>query len=162
MKYVILHGTFGHPNENWFPRLKQHLEEQGHQVWIPHLPTPEQQTPEIRCKELQKQVPFTFGNDTILIGHSLGATYILDILDREREEPIKKAILISGFLNVLGNETFDSLNIPFLKPQYNWEYIRENAEEIIILHGDNDPYVPLSEAHLLKNHTGGVLEIIPN
>ena len=162
MKYVIIHGTLGNPNENRFPRLKKYLEEKEHQVRVPHFPTPENQKPEIRCDKLRNQVPFVFDSNTILIGHSLGAVYILDILDRERKEPIKKAILVSGFLNALGNETFDTLNAPFIKENYNRNQIKQNAEEIIILHGDNDPYVPLSEAQLLKNKTDWTLEVIPN
>jgi hypothetical protein len=71
MKVVIIHGTFGNPQENRFPWLKGQLEQQGHEVWIPNLPTPDNQTPEHRCDELQKQVPFIFGKDTILVGHSL-------------------------------------------------------------------------------------------
>jgi predicted alpha/beta hydrolase family esterase len=101
MKYVIIHGTFGHSQENRFPRLKETLEQQRHQVRVPDLPTQEQKMHETRCQEIQKQVPFTFDNDTILIGHSLGAVFVLDILNRERKEPIKKAVLVSGFLHAL-------------------------------------------------------------
>ena len=40
----IIHGAYGHPEENWFPLLKQELEKHGHQVFIPKFPTPENQT----------------------------------------------------------------------------------------------------------------------
>ena len=71
MKIVIIHGTLGNSKRNWFPWLKDILEKQGHQVWTPDLPTPNNQTPDHRCEELQKQVPFIFDQDTVLIGHSL-------------------------------------------------------------------------------------------
>ena len=100
---------------------------------MPHFPTPEGQSHEIWCKEIQSQVPFTFDNDTILIGHSLGATFILDILDRKRKEPVKKAVLVSGFTHKLGNPEFDELNKSFLKNR-NREQITQNSENFIILH----------------------------
>ena len=160
MKIVIIHWTFGHPGENWFPWLKKELEHVGHEVYIPKLPTPEDQTLENRCNELQKQVPFIFDKDTILIGHSLGATYLLHILDRERKEPVKKAIFVSWFVHKLGNEMFDILNNPFLSDHFNWERIRTNISESIIFHGDNDPYVPVSEAEYLQKHLWAKLLII--
>jgi predicted alpha/beta hydrolase family esterase len=134
MKFVIIHGTFGNAQENRFPWLKAVLEQQGHQVRVPTLPTQEEGMHDQRCKGLQTQVPFTFDNDTILIGHSLGAVFVLDVLNREREEPVKKAVLVAGFLHTLGNEEFDSLNAPFLERERNREQIRENAEEFVVLH----------------------------
>lgn len=161
MKIVIIHWTFWHPEENRFPRIKKELEKLWHQVFIPKLPTPESQTPQHRCEQLQKQVPFVFGKDTILVGHSLWATYLLHILDRERSEPVKKAIFISGFVHLLGNEIFDLLNKPFLSDDFNRERIKKNTSEAIVFHGDNDPYVPVAEAEYLSKHLWANLIIIP-
>jgi predicted alpha/beta superfamily hydrolase len=69
-----------------------------------------------------------------LIGHSLGAVFVLDILNRDRDEPVKKAILVSGFLHMLGNQIFDTLNAPFINRERNREQIKNNVEEFIILH----------------------------
>lgn len=160
MKVVIIHGTFWNPEENWFPWLKQQLEKQGHKVRIPRLPTPDNQTPSDRCNELQKQVPFLFDKETVLIGHSLWAVYLLHILDRERKEPIKKAIFVSGFLHLLWNEKFDSLNKPFVDIDFNWDRIRNNVKDTIVFHWNNDPYVPLSEAEYLNKKLHGKLFII--
>ncbi len=38
MIYLILHGSFGYPDENWFPWLKLKLEKEGHKVYSPQLP----------------------------------------------------------------------------------------------------------------------------
>jgi len=95
MKYVIIHGTFGNPDENRFPWLRNELEKKGHDVWTPKFSTPEQQTPEVWCAELQQQAPFAFDRETVLIGHSLGATYLLHILDMQRKEAIHKAVFVS-------------------------------------------------------------------
>ncbi|MBI5073039.1 hypothetical protein HZA99_04435 [Candidatus Woesearchaeota archaeon] len=46
MKYaIIVHGTDGHPQENWFPWLKEKLKLYGYEVFVPQFPTPQNQTP---------------------------------------------------------------------------------------------------------------------
>ncbi|GAG44616.1 unnamed protein product, partial [marine sediment metagenome] len=35
MTTLIIHGTYGHPKENWFPWLKEELEILGEKVYVP-------------------------------------------------------------------------------------------------------------------------------
>lgn len=37
-KYVILHGSFGSNDGNWFPWLKKELQSKGKQVSAPQMP----------------------------------------------------------------------------------------------------------------------------
>lgn len=160
-KLVIIHGTFGHPEENRFPRLTQESLQLGYDVYVPTFPTPENQTPQTRCDTLQKQVPYIFDSNTTLVGHSLWATYLLHILDQERKEPIQKAILVSWFVHTLWIDLYDKLNKPFLEKQFDRTRIQKNVVTSVIFHGDNDPYVPLSEAEYLQQHLWAQLRIIP-
>ncbi len=41
---IIIHGTGGDPNENWFPWLKSELEKLNCRVLFPKFPTPENQS----------------------------------------------------------------------------------------------------------------------
>ena len=43
MNFIIIHGTNGHPEKNWFPWLKNELDKLGHTVYIPQFPTPDGQ-----------------------------------------------------------------------------------------------------------------------
>ena len=47
---IIIHGTYGNPDENWFPWLKIELEKIGYQVYVPTFPTPENQNLEAWLK----------------------------------------------------------------------------------------------------------------
>lgn len=145
-KAIIIHGTKGSPEGNWFPWLGVELEKRSYQVFIPKLPTPENQSVKNWCKALDEQAP-RFDENTILIGHSCGATYILHILE-SMQKKVAKSIFVSGFVDRLGNEEYDELNQTFINHHFDWEKIIKNAGQITIFHGDNDPYVP---ANLAEN-----------
>ena len=38
MNYIILHGSFGSKDGNWFPWLKSIIEEKGYEVDVPQMP----------------------------------------------------------------------------------------------------------------------------
>ncbi|GHU07281.1 hypothetical protein FACS189431_1570 [Alphaproteobacteria bacterium] len=150
-KFVILHGTYGNPKENWFPWLKEKLESLGHEVVAPKLPTPRNQSVENWDEALQKQAPWTFGKNTVLIGHSLGATYMLNILNRDRPESVSASFFVSGFLHDLGDDHFDKLNHSFTHQDFDFEKIKKYAGEVFVIAGDNDPYVPMIETEELAS-----------
>jgi len=96
----------------------------------------------------------------VLIGHSLWATYLLNILDRDKKEPVEKTIFVSGFTGKLNNKNFDTLNWDFIEKDFDWERIRESAGSVIIFHWDNDPYIPISEAKNLHKHLWWEIRIV--
>ncbi|GHS99837.1 hypothetical protein FACS189421_11020 [Bacteroidia bacterium] len=156
---VILHGTGGSPDGNWFPWLREQLTARGHRVFVPRFPTPDEQSVETWNRALKEQVP-QIGSNTILIGHSCGATYILHILE-SLENPVHASILVSGFIDKLGNEWFDIRNETFVNHKFDWEKIKKNAGRVTLLAGDNDPYVPASAARKLADALSAQLTIIP-
>ncbi len=150
-KCVIIHGTHGHSEENWFPWLKNKLESNNqYQVYIPNFPTPENQNLESWLNVLKSDF-FKFDSNTILVGHSLGASFILSFLEK-RNLPIKATFLVSGFIGPIGNEKFDDLNKDFTEKEFNWEKIKNNAGKIFLYHSDNDPYVPIEKAFELAKY----------
>jgi predicted alpha/beta hydrolase family esterase len=162
MKIIIFHGTGGSPDGNWFPWLKNKLEKLGHEIYIPKLPTPDNQSVDSWCKAAQEQIPFLYDSDTILIGHSLGAVWVCESLSRERAEPVKASFLISGFLDDLGDEWFDSRNHEFTHYPFDWSLIKQYAGKVFVLHGDNDPYVSVEQAKKLAQKLGVEPIIVPN
>jgi predicted alpha/beta hydrolase family esterase len=123
MKLLILHGTKGPPDGNWFPWLKAKVENHGIFAFAPRFPTPNGQSKENWDRVLNG---FDFDGDTICIGHSCGATYLLHILER-LEKPIRRAIFVSGFADNLGIDEYDKLNETFVSHNFDFEKICRNA-----------------------------------
>lgn len=141
MKFLIVHGTGGNPNENWFPWLKKELENQNHQVLIPQFPLNENQNLDNWLNEFEKHKDF-IDRDTILIGHSLGPAFILTILEK-LDVKVKASILVSSFLGLLDNEYFDNLNKTFVTKEFDWNKIRDSSEHFYMISSDSDPYIPI-------------------
>lgn len=157
MKFFIIYGVQGTPQSNWFQWLKKELEELGHQIFIPDFPTPENQTLDNWLKVIE---PFSkdFNNrETILIGHSLGALFALNIIEKWT---VKATFLVGGFAKLPGNR-FDPGMTTFAK-DFNWNKIHQNCQNFYIFHGDNDKYVKIETAEDLAQKTDGELTIIKN
>ncbi len=102
---IIIHGTYGSPNENWFPWLKVELKKIGWRVFTPKFPTPKNQSLATWLEAFAEYEQY-INEDTIFVGHSLGPAFILRILEQANAK-IQSAYLISGFTGLLNNPTFD-------------------------------------------------------
>ncbi|MBI2130476.1 serine hydrolase family protein [Candidatus Woesearchaeota archaeon] len=157
--FFIIHGIYGHPEENWFPWLKKELEKSGHEVIVPRLPTPMGQSLESWMKAI-KQYEGKINEKTIMIGHSLGSAFILNYLEQADKE-IKAAFLVAGYHKVLENE-FKELNDSFVNKKFDWGRIIENCGNFFVVASDNDPYIPLEINRELNMLVDGELHVIKN
>lgn len=139
----IIHGSYGNPEENWFPWLKEELEKLGHQVFVPRFPTPKNQSLE-NWLHVFKQYENELDEDSIVVGHSLGPAFLLSVLEKA-EKKIKAAFFVAPFVSFLGNGTFDRVNKTFYN-KFNWGKIKQNCKKFYIFHSDSDPYVPIEKA----------------
>jgi len=159
-KIFIIHGSYGNPDENWFPWLKQELEALGHTVFVPKFSTPENQSLEKWMKEFE-YYQHLIDEDTIFVGHSLAPAFILSILEKlETPKPIKACFFVSGFLGLLGDPKFDEINKTFTAKDFNWEKIKKNCKEFHNYHSDNDPYIPLKVAKEFAQKLGVDINLI--
>lgn len=157
-KAIILHGTSGSSQENWFPWLKAQLESDGYEVWCPDLP--ESDTPSVQRYNdfILVDKKFQLDKDTILIGHSSGAVAILGLLEALPENTtVQACYLVGSFKDDLG---WDSLKQLFLKP-FDFAKIASKSRLWYFLHSDNDPYCPLEHAQYLHQKIGGDLIVLP-
>ncbi|MDO8553578.1 MAG: alpha/beta fold hydrolase [Candidatus Micrarchaeota archaeon] len=155
----IIHGTGGHPEENWFPWLKKELETLGCKVIIPQFPTPENQTPETWFAVFDKYKEH-FTSDTILIAHSLGGAFALRILERSKIT-IKAAFFVGTPVGVRPIKNWDG-DLPFIGKPFDWNKIKSHTHRSIVFHSNNDPYVSLGNGELLAEKLDVQLTFIKN
>jgi predicted alpha/beta hydrolase family esterase len=158
VKVVIIHGSYGSPEENWFPWLASEIRKLGHEALVPCFPTPEGQNLRSWLKVFKAQVGVLEPN-MILVGHSLGSGFILCLLEQTKVS-VLGTFLVSGFLGSLGNPEFDVVNKTFVSRRFDWSHIRYHAGMTQVFNSDNDPYVPIQKGHELARRLGVDLTVI--
>ncbi len=158
---IILHGTDGNPEHNWFPWLKKKLEDKGYKVWVP--PLPESHTPN---RQVYNDFLFNSGwdfKDSIVIGHSSGAVRVLNLLMDERCPKVKLAVMVSAWKAGVplryeeGNQQFVNL---FPPDGFDFKLIKQKAHKIEFLHSDDDPYCPIGQARYLAGQLDAPLTVV--
>ncbi len=156
---LILHGTQGNSNSNWFPWLKVELEKKGYKVWLPDLPGSDFPSLKAINQFIFSNKDWKFNPESIIVGHSSGAIAILSILNELPEDAVlDKCIFVSYFeKSSSGGEWGPNKNLF----DYNFDFakIKRHAKKFIIVHSDNDPYGPLEGAKNLAEKLGGELII---
>ena len=155
----LIHGSYGYPEENWLPWLKNELEKLGYTVYVPKFPTPEGQILDNWLNVFEEYKRY-LDTSSIIIGHSCGVAFILNLLERINH-PIKAAFLVAGSVGLLHNE-FDKVSSTFTDKPFNWEKIRNNCKKFYVFHSDNDPYVPLKHGEELAKNLGVKLILVKN
>jgi len=152
MNAFVIHGSFGSPEENWFPWLKAELEKIGCPVFVPRFPTPEGQSLKAWLKAFE-EYKAQVDENTVFAGHSLGPAFILSVLER-LEKPVKACFFVAGFVGALGNPEFDAMNKSFAEKEVDWEKIRKNCGKFFVFYSGNDPFVPKEKAQKLGQMLG--------
>ena len=159
MNFFIIHGVYANPEANWFPWLKKELENKGYEVIVPKFPTPLDQSLESWLRIIEKYED-KINKETVFIGHSLGATFILNYLEQNNKR-IKAAFLVAGFHKPLGSP-YDKLNITFLNKKFDWKKIKNHSNKFIVFGSDNDEYISLDITKEIAKNLDAELKIVHN
>jgi len=157
----IFHGTEGHPQENWFPWLKEKLEAKGCRVFVPQFPSP----PIVPAKisewfEVLKNYEKDIDENSILIGHSLGGVFTLRVLEK-LTHPVKAVFLTGTPIGVRPILNYDR-DSSFSGFDFDWKNIKTKAKLFFVFQSDNDPYVSLGNGEKLAKELDVELTFIPN
>jgi predicted alpha/beta hydrolase family esterase len=170
---VILHGTSGKPESNWFMWLKGKLEEQGYEVWVPMLPnndTPNRNT--YNDFLLNSDWDFT---DNIVVGHSSGAVEVLNLLMDERCPHIRLGVMVGAWESNDISPTPEQIEaykqaglsrvqfVDTFPPEgFDFELIKSKADKLSFLHGDDDLYCPVEQAQYLASRLDAPITLVPD
>jgi predicted alpha/beta hydrolase family esterase len=128
---IIFHATECSPTDFWYSWLAEKLQARGYQVEVPHYP-------EMNRENITTFLPkvlaaHTFDENTVLVGHSAGATLILSIAEHA---PIRQGILVAGFSTPYDGIEKDAI----LQDTYNWDKIKKNGGEFVFVNSVDDPW----------------------
>lgn len=154
---AIFHGTDGKSGDNWQAWLKEQLEALGFDVFAPTLPNnhkPNQKTYE----DFLRSSSWDF-TDNILIGHSSGATMVLNLLMSDWLPKVKAVVLVGTFLNQKLTQhaewyesgQFDNLFLGNYDPQK----LKYKTGHFYFVHGSNDPFCDIEDARVLCKQLEG-------
>ncbi len=155
---IIVHGLGANSRDNWFPWLKGELERLGCSVIVPDFPRSNTPKLEEWLSEFHKQNK-QIDENTILIGHSLGCSFIFNALEL-RSAPLKAVFLVAGFVGLLKNAEMTPLISEFSDKDFDWERIRGNCKKFYVINSDNDPYVPLENAYQLALNLATEVKVV--
>ncbi len=140
--YIIIHGSYGSPFENWFPWLYKKLSEAQKNVLVPQMPCGENIQDYDNWKKVLDAYKHLINEDTVFIGHSLSPAFIADYII-ENKIFVKKVVFAAPFYGLINIPDFDKVNSPFFI-RNDLNLLGKFAHERICFISKTDPYVPNS------------------
>lgn len=145
---ILIHGNGNcTPNDNWFPYLKKELDKLKIRVDAPQFPDTELARSCYWLPFLENDLKAD--ENTFLVGHSSGAIAAMRYAETHR---ILGSALIGTYYTDLCMES-EKLSGYFDRP-WDWDAIKGNQKWIIQFAGLNDPWIPISEAHVVRDKLG--------
>jgi len=163
-RIFVVHGWQGHPDEVWFPWLKNELENRGFQVSLLQMPDTEYPV-------IEKWVPYLANavgdadEQTYFVGHSIGCQAILRYLEALPSNiKVGGAVFVAGFLHLTGVEKPDEVLMcwPWINNSIDFEKVRTHTNNFIAIFSDNDIFVPLTNEKLFEQNLKAKTVVLHN
>jgi predicted alpha/beta hydrolase family esterase len=137
MRIVVAHGYRADPSRHWFPWLVDHYS--AATVTMVGLPEPERPDLETWVHAAGAAIG-EVGEETILVGHSLGCVTLLHALNRRTDAwRLGGLVLVAGFVDPLPD--LPALD-PFTEEPLDLHRIRRQTGMRHVLRSDDDDVVP--------------------
>jgi hypothetical protein len=180
MQYLILHGSFGSPQENWFTWLKNELESLGHSVILEQFPVDDWDTlSQVGVDHAEEYQPVQSlasweeyfvtnikpkveSTPTVCIAHSIAPVFMLHMMQKY-DFKLAGAIWVAPFFNIpytQENWMFYPVNKTFYHDQFDFNKIKSQLGKSYVVYGDNDPYVPATEPPRFAQALGSEIVVV--
>lgn len=167
-KALILHGWGANPKIEWFQKEKAELEKMGYRVSAPALPNVYSPKEKAWVKYVKDFEP---DENSVLIGHSLGGTTILEYLENTNSK-VGTVVLISApvdfkanvtenpglFMESFATEIFlESCDYEGIK---EWDKVKNSARKFVLIYKTDDVRAPEEEGKFVAQKLEGELTIL--
>ncbi len=144
IKIIFIPGNGGgNTFEGFFPYIKEKLQDKA-EIISPGI------YPDAKLARAQYWLPYLeelgVGENTILVGHSSGAIAAMRYAETHK---ILGTVLVAGYYTNLGMQE-EIISGYFDKP-WDWESIKNNQKFIIQFNSINDSFIPIEEAHYVRD-----------
>jgi predicted alpha/beta hydrolase family esterase len=133
-------------NAHWFPWLQKQLVINGFNTQTPEMPDSYKPDYEVWCKEFER---YNIGPQTLLVGHSTGAGFLLRWLSENKDVKVGRLILVAPFLG-FGTKVLNNF--------FNFaldENLAGRTTETIIYNSDDDKSYIRRSANVLRHRLAG-------
>lgn len=165
MKRVfIIHGYTGSPNIVWYPWLKKELENFRVEVHVLKMPNS-------FFPKKQKWLKMIYDNagelntETYFVGHSLGANTLMHYFaEMSGEVKLGGVVFVSGPYSMpttsLRNLYYRIALFSFFNRPIEFRALSNIVGKTIVVHGDNDMIVPLSQGEYIAQKLNAPLVVV--
>ncbi|GAJ25547.1 hypothetical protein JCM15457_415 [Liquorilactobacillus sucicola DSM 21376 = JCM 15457] len=155
-KLYVLHGYTSNRNANWFPWLKQQVEEKmKKQVKVLQLPNADHPKPAEWDQTCSRKI--SSENGITLVGHSLGCIEALRFLSQHEIKDVN-LVLVSGFDEKL--HTLPEL-AEFTEPSINYAEVLPKLKRVVVISALDDDIVPYEYSETLARHLHAKFILMP-
>lgn len=147
----IFHGTKGYPGENWFPWLKEKLQQLGYEVFVPQFPTPKNQDPP-HWFEVFKNYEKYIDTNTIIVAHSGGCAFLLRLLENIKVK-IKAAVFVAPPIGIMPVKYIEA-DRPFIEKPFDWDKIRDSSKNFFVFHSEDDSIICIGNGEEVAKKLG--------
>ena len=166
MTIYLIHGWGAKGEEGFRLWLKQELEKLGFEVVAFDLPNRDVPNPSEWLDFMHKNISLKNPEQVILLGHSLGGLAVLRFLEKlPANIKINKAILVAPVIKDVTSvteEDWRDVFVPWSTGEFDYKKINNSAEKIIAFFSDNDRFIPLESANIVKDNLDAVVFIEHN
>lgn len=145
-KVYLIHGYGGWPNGAWRTSVIKELELKEVYACALPMPNSEDLILDDWIDEIARVVKRDKTHKVFLIGHSLGSTTILRFLEKTKVS-VEGVILVSCLIKSVENKAIRS----FVSQPFNFEKIKQNSKNFVVIHGKNDSRVPFEQGKELAS-----------